>query len=69
MKLGVGGDLSGVGVVAVLVVGGRGSQDNMLLRTACNLCSGLLLYQIRDHAFHETLKQGLITRSVRKTSI
>ena len=43
MKLGVGGDLSGVGVVAVLVVGGRGSQDNMLLRTACNLCSGLLL--------------------------
>ena len=49
--------------------GGRGSQDNMLLRTACNLCSGLLLYQIRDRAFHETLKQGLITRSVRKAGI
>ena len=61
-------DLSGVGVVGVLVVGGRGSQDNMLLRTACNLNSGLL-YQIRDRAFHETLKQGLITRSVRKAGI
>ena len=65
-------------IVVVVVVGGggsggggggRGSQDNMLLRTACNLCSGLLLYQIRDRAFHETLKQGLITRSVRKAGI
>ena len=59
-----GGGGGGVGVV-----GGRGSQDNMLLRTACNLCSGLLLYQIRDRAFHETLKQCLITRSVRKAGI
>ena len=65
-------------IVVVVVVGcggsgggggGRGSQDNMLLRTACNLYSGLLLYQIRDHAFHETLKKGLITRPVRKASI
>ena len=71
--LGVGGGVSGVGGVVVVVVvgggGGRGNQDNMLLRTACNLCSGLLLYQIRDRAFHETLKQGLITRSVRKAGI
>ena len=67
--MGVGGGVSGVGSVGVGVVGGRGSQDNMLLRTACNLNSGLLLYQIKDRAFHETLKQGLITRSVRKTSI
>jgi hypothetical protein len=59
-----GGGGGGVGVV-----GGRGSQDNMLLRTACNLCSGLLQYQISDRAFHETLKQGLITRSVRKAGI
>ena len=73
--MGVGGGVSGVGGVVVVVVvvvgggGGRGNQDNMLLRTACNLCSGLLLYQIRDHAFHETLKQGLITWSVRKAGI
>ena len=47
----VGGGVSGVGGVVVVVVvvvgvgggGGRGNQDNMLLRTACNLCSGLLL--------------------------
>ena len=67
--MGVGGGVSGVGRVGVGVGGGRGSQDNMLLRTACNLCSGLLQYQIRDRAFHETLKQGLITRSVRKAGI
>ena len=67
--MGVGGGVSGVGSVVVGGGGGRGSQDNMLLRTACNLCSGLLLYQIRDRAFHETLKQGLITRSVRKAGI
>ena len=67
--MGGGGGVSGVGGGVLVGGGGRGSQDNMLLRTACNLCSGLLLYQIRDHAFHETLKQGLITRSVRKTSI
>ena len=67
--MGVGGGVSGVGSVGVGGGGGRGSQDNMLLRTACNLCSGLLLYQIRDRAFHETLKQGLITRSVRKADI
>ena len=65
----VGGGVSGVGGVGGVVGGGRGSQGNVLLRTACNLCSGLLLYQIRDHAFHETLKQGLITRSVRKAGI
>ena len=45
---GVGGGVvvgggSGVGGVVVVGGGGRGSQDNMLLRTACNLCSGLLL--------------------------
>ena len=67
--MGGGGGVSGVGGVVVVGGGGRGSQDNMLLRTACNLCSGLLLYQIRDRAFHETLKQGLITRSVRKAGI
>ena len=67
--MGGGGGVSGVGGGGVVVGGGRGSQDNMLLRTACNLCSGLLLYQIRDRAFHETLKQGLITRSVRKAGI
>ena len=65
----VGGGVSGVGGVGGGVGGGRGSQGNVLLRTACNLCSGLLLYQIRDCAFHETLKQGLITRSVRKAGI
>ena len=67
--MGVVGGVSGVGGVGGVVGGGRGSQGNMLLRTACNLCSGLLLYQIRDRAFHETLKQGLITRSVRKAGI
>ena len=67
--MGVGGGVSGVGSVGVGGGGGRGSQDNMLLRTACNLNSGLLLYQIKDRAFHETLKQGLITRSVRKAGI
>jgi hypothetical protein len=67
--LGVVGGVSGVGGGVVVGGGGRGSQDNMLLRTACNLCSGLLLYQIRDRAFHETLKQGLITRSVRKAGM
>jgi hypothetical protein len=67
--LGVVGGVSGVGGVGGGVGGGRGSQGNMLLRTACNLCSGLLLYQIRDRAFHESLKQGLITRSVRKAGI
>ena len=67
--MGVVVGVSGVGGVGGVVGGGRGSQDNMLLRTACNLCSGLLLYQIRDRAFHETLKQGLITRSVRKAGI
>ena len=54
-------------VVVVVVV--EAVKTTMLLRTACNLCSGLLLYQIRDIAFHETLKQGLITRSVRKAGI
>ena len=67
--MGVVGGVSGVGGGVVVGDGGRGSQDNILLRTACNLCSGLLLYQIRDRAFHETLKQGLITRSVRKAGI
>jgi hypothetical protein len=67
--LGVVVGVSGVGGVGGVVGGGRGSQGNMLLRTACNLCSGLLLYQIRDRAFHESLKQGLITRSVRKAGI
>ena len=67
--MGVVGGVSGVGGVGGGVGGGRGSQGNMLLRTACNLCSGLLLYQIRDRAFHESLKQGLITRSVRKAGI
>ena len=67
--MGVVVGVSGVGGVGGVVGGGRGSQGNMLLRTACNLCSGLLLYQIRDIAFHETLKQGLITRSVRKAGI
>ena len=67
--MGVVGGVSGVGGVGGVVGGGRGSQGNMLLRTACNLCSGLLLYQIRDRAFHESLKQGLITRSVRKAGI
>ena len=45
--MGGGGGVSGVGGGGVVVGGGRGIQDNMLLRTACNLCSGLLLYQIR----------------------
>ena len=45
--MGVVGGVSGVGGVGGGVGGGRGSQGNMLLRTACNLCSGLLLYQIR----------------------
>ena len=54
-------------VVVVAVV--EAVKTTMLLRTACNLCSGLLLYQIRDRAFHESLKQGLITRSVRKADI
>ena len=54
-------------VVVVVVV--EAVKTTMLLRTACNLCSGLLLYQIRDRAFHETLKQGLITRSVRKAGM
>ena len=69
--MGVGGGVSGVAGVVVVVGGGggRGSQDNMLLRTACNLCSGLLLYQIRDRAFYDSLKQCLITRSVRKAGI
>ena len=56
-------------VVVVVVVVVEAVRTTVLLRTTCNLCSGLLLYQIRDRAFHETLKQGLITRSVRKAGI